>query len=225
MAGRYDLDDLGQGDGLLITIEGIGGSGKTTLARGLAGWLTSQGLAVTVTKEPGGTALGKHLRALLLEGDELPSWSEAFLFEADRSLTYSEIIHPALERGDVVISDRNLYGTIAYQGFGAGLDVDLIDRMNAAATQGVYPDLVLVLDLPPEVAVERLSRGGIGDRFDKRAASFQTRVREGYLFAARRDASRARILDASQPVSSVSQAAARLVAVALKRQHPDLVSP
>jgi dTMP kinase len=212
--------------GFLVTIEGIGGSGKTTLTKGLVDWLTGQGLRVTATKEPGGTDLGKHLRAVLLdEADGLPAWSEAFLFEADRSLTYSEIIRPALERGEVVISDRNLYGTIAYQGFGAELDIDLIDRMNDAASQGVHPDLALVLDLPPDVAVDRLLRSGSGDRFDRRAAAFQARVREGYLFAAKRDGLRARILDASQPLKEVQGAAASLVTAGLQGHYPHLALP
>jgi dTMP kinase len=212
--------------GFFVTIEGIGGSGKTTLVKGLAAWLVGQGLTVTTTKEPGGTALGKHLRAVLLEeAAELPAWAEAFLFEADRSLTYSEVIRPALERGEVVISDRNLYGTIAYQGFGGALDIDLIDRMNDAAVQGVYPGLVLVLDLLPEVAIDRVLRSGSGDRFDRRAATFQARVREGYLFAARRDASRAHILDASLPIDDVRRSAARLIATALRSQFPEVALP
>jgi dTMP kinase len=212
--------------GFLLTIEGIGGSGKTTLAKALAAWLVAQGVEVTVTKEPGGTALGSHLRGILLDdGQDLPPWCEAFLFEADRSLTYTEIIRPALSRGEVVISDRNLYGTIAYQGFGADLDLDLIDRMNLMAAGAVYPDLVLVLDLPPAVAMGRLRSLRSGDRFDRRDASFQARVREGYLFAARRDASRAHILDASQPLDDVRRTAVGLAMLALGSNYPQLALP
>ncbi len=185
--------------GTLITFEGLGGSGKSTIIARLASCLAKLGAEVVTTREPGGTDLGTQLRSWLLEGKHLPvPWTEAFLFEADRAQTYAEVILPALAQGKVVISDRNLYGTIAYQAFGRGLDLDLVDRMSAAATSGRMPDLIFVLDIDPAVGLQRKHGQGAVDRFDDENLAYQHRVREGYLFAARRDADRAQVLDAGQ---------------------------
>src|SRR6266568_9507799 len=121
-------------EGYLVTIEGIGGSGKTTLARTLASWLRRNEILTISTKEPGGTTVGNQLRQLLLSDQpQISPWTEALLFEADRAETYTRIIIPALSSGTVVLADRNVYGTVAYQGFGRGLNVDLIDRLTLTA--------------------------------------------------------------------------------------------
>lgn len=202
--------------GMLITFDGIGGSGKSTLIARLASRLAGRGLEVVATREPGGTPLGLQLRSWLLEGNHAPvPWAEAFLFEADRAQTYVEIILPALAQGKVVIADRNLYGTIAYQAFGRGLDLDLVDRMNAAATSSRKPDLIFVLDTDPAIGLRRKHGQAAIDRFDDESMDYQRRVREGYLFAARRDASRAHILDASQSADVTFSAIWRIVAAEL----------
>ena len=189
--------------GLLITFEGMGGSGKSTIVARVVDWLVQHGIGVVKTREPGGTPLGGRLRTLLLEGSPPTPWGEAFLFETDRAQTYADVIIPALQRGQVVVSDRNLYGTIAYQGFGRGLDVDLIDRMNSVATFGRVPDLVFVMDVDPLKGLERKFGSGAQDRFDEEGPEFQHRVREGYLFAARRDAPRASVIDANRDADAV----------------------
>jgi dTMP kinase len=182
--------------GILVSVEGIGGSGKSTLAASIISWLQSRAVPVTPTREPGATPLGIELRKILLEGNFEPTaWADAFLFEADRAQTYARVIEPAIAAGHVVVSDRNLYGTIAYQAFGSGLDLEAIDVMNRSATGGLYPDVVIVVDAVPEVALARKGGGGQHDRFDELDLRFQARVREGYLFAARRDGARAHVLD------------------------------
>lgn len=211
--------------GYLITIEGIGGGGKTTLASALDSWLTSYGVTVVRTREPGGTLAGAAIRDLILaSGQPLAPLTETFLFEADRSETYARVIAPAIQAGSVVISDRNLYGTIAYQAFGEGVDLALVDTASSAASGGISPDLILVLDLPVEVANQRLSAIGGGDRLDQREADFQQRVRSGYRFAAERDRLRARIISADRPARSVSSEAESLVAELLQGDYPRLSS-
>lgn len=209
--------------GYLITVEGIGGSGKTTLVGALASWLTSSGVKVVTTREPGGTVAGKAIRAIVLSPLEpLAPITEAFLFEADRSETYSRVIRPAIAGGAVVIADRNLYGTVAYQAFGGGVELEFVDIASKAATGGLHPDLVLALDLPVEVAAQRMAQAGGGDRFDRREAEFQHRVREGFLFAAKRDDARAKVIDASRGVEVVLAEARAHVANLLKGDYPGL---
>lgn len=211
--------------GYLITVEGIGGSGKTTLVSALASWLTSRGVKVVATREPGGTVAGKAIRAIVLSAPEpLSPITEAFLFEADRTETYTRVIQPALADSAVVIADRNLYGTVAYQAFGGGVQLEFVDIASRAATGGLHPDLVLALDLPVEVAAQRLAQAGGGDRFDQREAEFQQRVREGFLFAAKRDRARAKVIDASRSAEVVLAEARIHVADLLNNDHPDLLS-
>jgi len=187
--------------GFLITFEGIGGSGKSTLARLLREHLQQVGWDVRASREPGATKLGVSLRALLLSGETTPvPWAEAFLFEADRTQTYGEVLRPALEEGAVVVSDRGPFGTVAYQGFGRGLRVSLIDDMTAAAWDGRTPDLAFVVDVEPKLGLSRKAGADEQDRFDDEDLAFTSRVREGYLFcASRHDA--AVLVDGSQPIT------------------------
>jgi dTMP kinase len=204
------------GRGLLIAVEGTGGAGKSTLARRLAGWLEGAGHPVVAIHEPGATGLGAQLRRLLLgRAPEPVPWAEAFLFAADRAQTYAELVVPALRAGKVVVSDRSLYSTIAYQVYGRGLDLDLVDALNRAATGGVSPDLVFVLDLDPLVGLHRKHGQHAEDRFDEEGLAFQQRVRDGYLFAARRDAGRACVLDAARPPEALFEQAREVVAARL----------
>ncbi len=211
--------------GYLITVEGIGGSGKTTLVAALASWLTSTGVKVVTTHEPGGTVTGKAIRGLALSAPEpLSPITEAFLFEADRTETYTKVIRPALADRAVVISDRNVYGTVAYQVFGGGVQLELVDTASEAATGGLHPDLVLILDLTPELAALRLAQVGGGDRFDRRDTEFQRRVRNGFLFAAERDGPRAKIIDASRAAEAVLAEARTRIASLLKSDYAELES-
>jgi dTMP kinase len=205
--------------GVLVTVEGIGGSGKSTLARSLVGALRSRGYPVTSCREPGATALGTELRSLLLDPRApLAKWTEAFLFEADRAQTYFEVIQPAIASGQVVVSDRNFYGTIAYQGFGRQLDIELIDAMSDSARNGQYPDVIFVVDVEPAVGLSRKSGQSEVDQFDREALDFQSRVREGFLFAASRDEGRAFVLDGSRSADDVLMEAISLLSPHLE-QH------
>lgn len=189
--------------GFLITFEGIGGSGKSTLARLLREHLAQVGWAVRASREPGATNLGTSLRDLLLSGETTPApWTEAFLFEADRAQTYAEVLRPALEEGAVVVSDRGPFGTVAYQGFGRGLAVGLIDEMSAAAWAGLTPDLTFVVDVEPRLGLSRKTGASEHDRFDEEDLAFTSRVRDGYLFSASRHDETAVLVDGSQPITS-----------------------
>lgn len=200
--------------GLFFSFEGMGGGGKSTVVRLIKEWLVSHGLEVLQTREPGGTPLGRRLRSLTVETQDsewpaLPEherptgWASAFLFEADRAQTYQHIIIPALKAGKCVLSDRNHYGTYAYQGYGDYLDLELILRMNEAAMAGFQPDLTFVLDVDPVVGVARKNNQGEADRFDQRDLAYQQRVREGYLAAAQLDGEKAVVVDCHQSVEVV----------------------
>lgn len=189
-------------EGFLLAFEGIGGSGKTTLAGLLREHLASEGWDVRASREPGGTPLGASLRGLLLAKDQTPApWTEAFLFEADRAQTYHEVLRPALDEGAVIVSDRGPFGTVAYQAFGRGLDLRLIDEMSQAAWAGTEPNLVFVVDVDAHVGLVRKAGNVEHDRFDEEDLAFTSRVREGYLFAASRFGPAAVVVDGSSPLS------------------------
>src|SRR3990172_5990012 len=149
--------------GLLITVEGVEGSGKTTQCRLLTEWLRGQGHRVRETSEPDGSPIGAAIRAIF-EQDGLTPLTEALLFTAARQQHVAQVITPALNAGDIVVSDRYADATLAYQGYGRGLDLQTIGELNALATGGVLPDLTLLLDLEPGVGLERLGGRGRGGR-------------------------------------------------------------
>jgi dTMP kinase len=168
-----------------IAFEGINGCGKTTLHRLVSEHLRSHGLEVTDTREPGGTALGAEIRKLLLEwrGEKKSSRSELLLFAADRAEHVDKVITPALQSGRHVLCDRYIYSTITFQGHGRGLDRALLNQANDLATQGIVPDLVILLDLDPKEALKRMaSRTGNGkDSFEDEELEFHSRIRDGFL--------------------------------------------
>jgi dTMP kinase len=198
--------------GALITFEGVEGSGKSTQARRLAGTLEARGLGVSLTSEPDGTPLGVAIRAMLeLDGPRRTPLAEALLFMAARQQHVAQVIRPALERGHVVISDRYVDATVAYQGHGRGLDVRAIEELNLIATGGVLPDLTLVLDVPVEVGMTRIA-GRAHDSFERLGIEFHARVRQGYLEIAAADKARVALIDAAQPEDEVERAVWRAVA-------------
>ena len=180
-----------------IVFEGGDGSGKTTQARALFRRLQSQGSPALLTHEPGGTPLGESLRRRLKASQDLSPHSELFLFAASRAQLVQSVVGPALRDGITVVCDRHTASTVAYQGYGRGLDLGLIDQVNRAATGGLSPDLIVLLDLPFELAVTRRGKTA-RDVYDSAPLEFHGKVREGYLSQAAQDSSRWLVLDAAR---------------------------
>ena len=198
--------------GLFITFEGIEGCGKTTQIRMSGKHLNSGNIPFIITEEPGGTSLGLMIRRMLLNecSFEICAESEVFLFSAARAQHVKDIILPALEEKKVVLCDRFFDATIAYQGFGRGLDVDFIRQINAISSGQLKPDMTFLFDVPVEVglkrAMERISRAKNvlrEDRFEMEDIDFHKKVREGYLFLARSEPERFRLIDGSNDVLAV----------------------
>jgi dTMP kinase len=160
-----------------IALEGVDGSGKSTVARALIERLTSSGDEAILVREPGGTALGEVVRGLLLDSERLDDWAEVFLFAAQRSELAREVVLPALENGTWVVSDRSYYSSIAYQGRGRGLGEDKVRAINEIGLDGVVPHHVFVLDVEPDLA---LARQEDPDRIGKEGVDFQSAVRASY---------------------------------------------
>jgi dTMP kinase len=192
--------------GPFLAFEGIEGCGKSTQIERLAAHLARLGRAHLVTREPGGTPLGDALREILLRPDHaaLDGLTELFLLEAARRTHVREVITPARARGLVVISDRYADSSVAYQGAGRGLGVELVERLNALATGGVEPDLTVLLDLPAASGLARVAARARGeDRMEREAIEFHERVRRGYLELARRRGDRYAVFDAGGPVEEI----------------------
>ena len=188
--------------GKFITFEGIDGSGKSTQVRMLASELLVRGFNVLSTCEPGGTPLGRRLRAAFLETEEnVAPLAELLLFAADRAQHVNFLVRPALEEGKIVISDRYADATVAYQGAGRGFSESTVSQIIEFATSGLKPDLTLFFDLPIEQALRRTnSRNDAGEqknRMDRETAGFYERVREAYLTIAKDEPNRFRVIDAS----------------------------
>ena len=197
--------------GVLITFEGVEGSGKTTQLTRLGRWLERQGARVERTAEPDGTALGLAIRRLFERPRLRPApISELFLFLAARQQHVSERIRPWLEQGRVVLCDRYVDATLAYQGYGRGLDVDLIRELNVHATGGILPDLTLLFDLEPAEGLRRIGRRRL-DRFEREALAFHRRVRRGYIELHRAEPKRIRLIRAARPPAVVAAEVQALV--------------
>jgi dTMP kinase len=190
--------------GLFIAFEGGEGSGKTTQARLIAIWLREIGYDVVTTHEPGATKVGMRLRALLLDTAHtgMSPHAEALMYAADRAEHVASVIKPALDRGAVVITDRYVDSSLAYQGNGRGLSNSDIAQLNSWATGGRMPDLTILLDMPPEAGLGRRARSA--DRLEAEPPEFHRRVRAGFLALAREDPSRYLVLDATRSVAEVS---------------------
>lgn len=194
--------------GLFLTFEGGDGSGKTTQSALLTEWLTASGRTVVHSREPGGTDLGLELREIILHrrGYIAPR-AEALLYAADRAHNVATVVRPAIERGDIVIQDRYLDSSVAYQGAGRVLDGAQVRDLSLWATEGLLPDLTVLLDLDVAVGRARLddSRSRY-DRLEAEAAEFHTRVRDAYIALAASEPERFLVLDATVPVGELAAA-------------------
>jgi len=187
---------------LFISFEGIDKSGKTTQINLLAEFLLDKGYQVVLTKEPGGTVPGEKIKKIILEDCQITPLTELFLYLADRSQHVEEVIKPALKKKKIVISDRFADASLAYQGYGRGISIDLIKELNHNATGGILPDITFLLDLAPEKALLR-AKGG--DRIEREKLSFHKRVREGYLEIARSNPQRIKIIKAEMSPPGVHE--------------------
>jgi len=190
--------------GKFIVIEGVDGAGKSTQAYLLSKYLTEQKYRVVPTREPGGTGIGERIREVLLDpnGDAISPQCELLLYMASRAQVVWEIIRPSLERGYIVISERFVWSSLAYQGYAGGLSTQDIETICRFATQGLEPDLTIMLDIDPEAAMrrERVTSGGTEagyDRIEKKGVEFQKKVREGFLDLARRHPDKMKVIDAT----------------------------
>ena len=209
--------------GTFISFEGLDAVGKSTQIAWLCQWLAANGHDVVRTLEPGGTAIGDELRRVLLSKSShaMAPRAELLLYEADRAQHVEEVIRPALEAGKIVISDRYIDSTTAYQGFGRRLDMDQVLSLHQFATAGLMPHLTFFLDMDPEAAMARKRAGQLAllDRMEDQEEAFRRRVREGYLEIARHAPERVKVIDAAQSVDAVQKQIVAAVQVLLT--HPE----
>lgn len=188
--------------GLFITFEGADGCGKTTQLNLLAEYLKKQGYDVVVTREPGAKGLGEKIREILLNYDGVVSdRCEAFLFLADRAQNIDVIVNPAVSEGKIVLCDRHIDSTLAYQGYGRGQDIERINNLNNIATNGRKPDLTFVFDIDVETSQKRV--GSNKDRMERAGIDFHNRVRNGYLELAKNEPDRIKVIDAANSIEDI----------------------
>lgn len=190
--------------GLFITFEGVDGCGKTTQINLLSEYLQKQGYEVLLTREPGGKGLGEKLREILLNYDgEVSDRCESFLFLADRAQHIDIIVNPAVQQGKIVLCDRHTDSTVAYQGYGRGLDIETINNLNSIATNGMKPDLTFIFDIDTETSMKRVGKNQ--DRMESAGIEFQTKVRNGYLEIAKQEPERVKVIDATKSIEEIHE--------------------
>lgn len=188
--------------GLFITFEGADGCGKTTQMKLLAEYLQKNGHEVVITREPGGKGLGEKVREILLNYDgEVSDRCESFLFLADRAQNIDIIVNPAVDAGKIVLCDRHIDSTVAYQGYGRGLDIERINMLNNLATNGRKPDLTFIFDIDVETSMQRV--GKEKDRMESAGKEFHNRVRFGYLELAKQEPNRIKVIDATKSIEEI----------------------
>ncbi len=204
---------------LFIVFEGGEGCGKSTQTRALYRRLSKDGFGAVLTREPGGTRLGERVRRHLKQTDETPisPLAELFLIATARAQLVSEVIRPELEKGKTVICDRFTPSTLAYQGYGRGLDTDAIRDVNDIATDGMSPDLIVLLDIPVEAGLSR-KKSRERDRFESESLAFHSRVRRGYLDLAEADPRRWLVVDGRLPRKAIESAIWERVSALLGRE-------
>jgi dTMP kinase len=191
---------------LFITFEGPDGSGKTTQARLLAEYLRARGYAVVLTREPGGTTIGEQVREVILStrNRTMRNETEVLLFSAARAQIVAEVIRPALAEGKIVLCDRYADSTLAYQGYGLGLDLDALRAITRFATGGLMPDLTFFVDVPVEVGLARRQHGET-NRLDQKDVDYHTRVHNGYLELVRAEPHRFVVIDGTRAIDVIQQ--------------------
>ena len=217
--------------GYFITLEGFEGSGKTTLARKLYHIFLKNGFDILITKEPGGTLAGDKIRKILLERENegLGYKAELLLFAASRSENVRINIKPALEKGLIVVCDRYFDSTVAYQGFGRGIDMNIIEYLNSIAIEGIIPDLTILLDVNTEIGLKRATDPSkstelrFEDEFlqkkEVNGKLFLERVRDGYYQIARQNPDRIKIVDANRDISLILKDVINLIGIHLSRKY------
>ena len=197
--------------GLFITFEGADGCGKTTQMKLLAEYLEKQGIPYLLTREPGGKGLGEKVREILLNYDrEVSDRCESFLFLADRAQNIDIIVTPAVEEGKIVLCDRHIDSTVAYQGYGRGLDINRINMLNDIATNGKKPDLTFVFDIDVETSMKRV--GQEKDRMESAGREFHNRERNGYLELAKQEPQRIKVIDATKSIDEIHKEVIKIFA-------------
>jgi dTMP kinase len=206
--------------GVFVVLEGGDGAGKSTQADLLVSWLQARGTQAVRTHEPGASSIGPAVRALLLNRDSplRSAWAEALLYAADRAEHVAGVVRPALQSGAVVVCDRYVDSSVAYQGAGRGLGAERIAAVSHWATEGLQPDLTVLLDVEPHQAAGRLT--GPADRLESEPPDFHARVRQAFLARAAADPGRYRVLDASAPVGEVHEQVVQAVRAVLEQQGP-----
>jgi len=205
---------------MFLSFDGIDGVGKSTQIELFCQWLRARGHEVVACRDPGSTAVGEGVRQILLHADEqtpIGRRSEMLLYMAARAQLVDEVIRPALAAGRVVVSDRFLLANLVYQGYAGGLDVEAIRQVGAVATAGVRPDCTFLLDMPPQAADLRMTRGL--DRMERQGDDYRQRLRDGFLAEAARDGGNIVVVDADRPVDAV-QAEVRQIAERLLGPDP-----
>ena len=212
---------------MFISFEGIEGSGKTTQAKHTVRFLQDKGHDCVITREPGGTRIGEKIRAILLDplSKDMDPLTELLLYTADRAQHIKEFILPLLSDGKIVLCDRYYDATMAYQGFARGLNIGLIEKIHKLLFENLKPDITLLLDLPPEIGLERAwkqinngNRVSQETRFEEERLSFHKRVREGYLELARLEPERFRIIDASKDAHEIREEIIKILDAEINRR-------
>jgi dTMP kinase len=205
--------------GLFITIEGIDGSGKSTHASMLADYLNERGIPSVLTREPGGTRIGEQVRSILLDNvnSDMAAMTEVLLYAASRAQHVEQVIKPALEQGKVVLCDRFVDSSLAYQGYARGLGLDTVKAINEHALGGVWPDITLLLDISPEIAWKRILKDGFKDRLESEGLELLKVVYEGYRNIARLYSDRFYIISAADGVNDIHKKILSIIEPKLKK--------
>lgn len=205
--------------GLFITIEGIDGSGKSTHASMLADYLNERGIPSVLTREPGGTRIGEQVRSILLDNanSDMAAMTEVLLYAASRAQHVAQVIKPALEQGKVVLCDRFVDSSLAYQGYARGLGLNTVEAINEHALGGVWPDITLLLDISPEIAWKRILKDGFKDRLESEGLELLKVVCEGYIDIARRYNDRFYIINAADGVNNIHKKILSIIEPKLKK--------